>query len=65
MANKQSASSGKPVKPKKPSPTRGTSAKVPVAIDELTEEYIRGIVREEISTCLAKRALRNIAIMRV
>lgn len=39
--------SGKPVKPKKPPPTKESPAEVPVPCPVLTEERIREIVKDE------------------
>jgi hypothetical protein len=49
--------SGKPVKPKKPLPTKETPAKVPVACG-LTEERAREIAREEIAIWARKTTLK-------
>lgn len=42
------STSGKPVKPKKPLPTKEESAKIPVPCSMLTEERVREIAKEEI-----------------
>jgi hypothetical protein len=45
--NKKSQTSGKPVKPIKPQPTKEEPVKIPVPCSVLTEERVREIVREE------------------
>jgi hypothetical protein len=44
---REATPSGKPVKPKKPLPTRKGAEKVPVPCSVLTEERVREIAREE------------------
>ncbi len=60
--NKEPAPSGKPVKPKKPLPTKQEPEKVLVPCSVCTEERVREIAREEIIKYMGERAIRHLMI---
>lgn len=59
---KKSIPNGKPVKPKKPVPTKEEPVKVPVPCSVLTEERVREIAREEVQSIFSQKECQRILI---
>ena len=57
--HEKSTTSGEPVKPKKPLPSKEEPVKIPVPCSVLTEERVREIAREEV----LRREMEKIAVI--